>query len=464
MSSQSCTRTLQCSKCRHYGITVVDTPGFYATEDVAHHTLCQIQALTQTGALSGIYVVVKYARCSDMAETVNKIMDFVGDDGEEYIRVIVTNIDTVEKQDFNGDETKADLAHLLDIPPHHIAFTGNAHHDDHTAESKSSNSSIEEFIHTTLHPRPRTFRVSNDQLGCISNLCVGARKFNQVIEDVNSKLKAAGVACQTLVVSSASREDEGNFDLPSCRSLCRHKVFAIHATRKATKFIVHETRDQLNLQGGQELIPEERKVLSDKLDRLLSVSLKSFLNQTDLKGASFYPQTHDGYPSLYIDFRKQATIVNDWEVVYHLNGQEIPVSNVVMRLKEFCFEQKTIREKRTKYQDRDQMEAKHKTKRVPRPDDLPCFGDSSGRNAPNDDRRLDNISCSTPSRQNKSSSANQAGGAVNSQDLLDPTPQSCCNCLFFPFRFLRIRRNIDRVIVVDSQLLQPMIIRESRQF
>jgi GTP-binding protein EngB required for normal cell division len=448
MSSQSCTRTLQRGKSIHYGMNVVDTPGFYATEDVEHHTLCQIQALAQTGELSGIYVVVKYARCSDMAETVNKVMDFVGDDGEEYIRVIVTHVDTVEKQEFNAAETKADLAHLLDMPLHHITLTGNAKHDGMTTDSNSNTSRhVEEFIHTTLHPRPRAFQVSNEQLGCISNLCVGARKFNQAIEDVNGKIKAATVACQTLMVSSSllplSRSGDGTFDLTSCCSLCCHGAFAIHVTRQATKSMVHDARDQLNLQGGRELTPEELKILSGKLDVLLSVSLESFLIQTALKRGSFDSKRRHLYPSLDIMYRKVVIKDDDeWEGVYHVNGEETPASNVTMMLKESYLKQTTLQEKIRKSQDGNQKAKRQKTSDVLIVDNLSSVGDSNIQNPPGDDHGLEEISpCSeltvSPSRQKKPSCSSPRSDSANNQEL--PVPAcSYCILLVLLFSFLFI--------------------------
>ena len=65
MRACSCTRTLQWGHTPQNHILVGDTPGFYATDDVAAHILAQ--KVTLEGAeLSGIFVVLKYARATNL--------------------------------------------------------------------------------------------------------------------------------------------------------------------------------------------------------------------------------------------------------------------------------------------------------------------------------------------------------------------------------------------------------------
>ena len=70
-------------------ICVIDTPGFYSSEDVASHILAQ-QAAIESRELSGIFIVVKLGRADEIAQIANKIMDFVNDDD---VRLIITFCD-----------------------------------------------------------------------------------------------------------------------------------------------------------------------------------------------------------------------------------------------------------------------------------------------------------------------------------------------------------------------------------
>lgn len=103
MGARSCTRTLQFGYTPKNEILVVDTPGFYASEDIAAHIAAQKLAL-ENRELSGIFVVVKYARADEMAETTTNLMGFFGSDD---LRIIVTHDDVARvEQGYNPSETK----------------------------------------------------------------------------------------------------------------------------------------------------------------------------------------------------------------------------------------------------------------------------------------------------------------------------------------------------------------------
>jgi len=108
MCARSCTRVLQCDCTILHGITVIDTPGFYSSEKIKSHTANQREAIEQN-ELSGIYVVIKFGRSDEMAETLNKIMNFVGDEG---IRIIMTHVDS-DDMDGSVQETINRLSDLM---------------------------------------------------------------------------------------------------------------------------------------------------------------------------------------------------------------------------------------------------------------------------------------------------------------------------------------------------------------
>ena len=144
MGARSCTRTLQFGYSRQNRITVVDTPGFCASDDVAAHIAAQKLALEGT-ALSGIYHVVKYGRSDEIAELLSKTMNFIGSDD---IRIIITYGDTVRDQEgYNPNALKADLSSMLDVPVNHIVIVGR----------DTMGQTVENFIASTLH-EPREFQ------------------------------------------------------------------------------------------------------------------------------------------------------------------------------------------------------------------------------------------------------------------------------------------------------------------
>eukprot|EP00957_Ditylum_brightwellii_P131800 10051174-Ditylum_brightwellii.AAC.1 len=113
MGAKSCTRTLQFGCTKQHKMCVIDTPGFCASDDVAAHIAAQKAALEGV-PLSGIYVVVKYARADEIASMVNKVMDFVGDDD---LRIIITHADTVcDQEGYCVNDMKKSISDLLDIP------------------------------------------------------------------------------------------------------------------------------------------------------------------------------------------------------------------------------------------------------------------------------------------------------------------------------------------------------------
>lgn len=254
--AHSCTRTLQFGYTRLEKITVVDTPGFYASDDVAAHIAAQKLALEGT-PLSAIYAIVKYARADDIAEILDKILSFVGEDNSDYVRVIITHCDLSREQEgYNQSEMQSLLSKNLDIPSNRIAFVGT----DTTPED------IESFMLSTLQ-EPKAFTISDEQVATISSLCVGARRFNKAINEVYGKIAAASKECQSLV-------EEGGKSYET--------DVAITTIQSSTSSMVDLAKTQIFQDAeDQDLSPEQKNVVYGKAGFALSVRLKAFMEASN---------------------------------------------------------------------------------------------------------------------------------------------------------------------------------------
>ena len=290
-SSRSCTKTLQFAQTLRYRIRIIDTPGFYSSEEVAKHIEEQKCAL-EGCAISGTYVVVKYGRIDEMIEALNKIMDFVGDDD---VRVILTFTDVAQQQQgYDIQETKVQLSQLLDVCPSNIAEFGK----DTDAET------IEDFIHSTLHS-PKQFEVSQDQLAYMSSINVGVRRFNSLFEEANGKIEAALQVC-----SSISRN--GN-------SFATNTVGI--ATRNATTRMVERAREEI-LEQAKDLTSEEQRILGVKCVLLLQ-------RQQDFMEAPERDIPTDRLPALTVQFLGQE---QSWLVQYRLSGVPVSLEDLLCKL------------------------------------------------------------------------------------------------------------------------------------
>ena len=292
-SSRSCTKTLQFAQTLRYRIRMIDTPGFYSSEEVARHIEEQKCAL-EGCAISGTYVVVKYGRIDEMIEALNKIMDFVGDDD---VRVILTFTDVAQQQQgYDIQETKSQLSQLLDVCPSNIAEFGK----DTDAET------IEDFIHSTLHS-PKQFAVSQDQLAYMSSINVGVRRFNSLFEEANGKIEAALLACKSISKHGNSRATN---------------IVEI-ATRKATCREVKNAREKVFGQA-KDLTAEEQRILGSKCALLLQ-------RQQDFMEAHERDTSTDRLPALTVQFLGQEL---SWLVQYRLSGVPISLEDLLCKLNE----------------------------------------------------------------------------------------------------------------------------------
>ena len=252
MGARSCTRTLQFGYTSHNDILVVDTPGFYASEDVAAHIAAQKLAL-EGERLSGIFVVLKYARADELAETMNSIMNFIG--GGE-LRIIVTHDDVARVEPgYDPVGTTKRLSEMLDIAAENMIVVGK----DTRVET------LEAFIQSVLHT-PKEFKISKEQVAAISSLCVGARKFNKAIDEVYAKIAAASRACEELTKNGKSYQAD----------------VMIGTVQKHTADMVGDGKQKIFQDAeDQELTDEQCNLVYGKAGLALSLRLKSFMDATN---------------------------------------------------------------------------------------------------------------------------------------------------------------------------------------
>lgn len=338
-AAKSCTRQLQFGRTLHHGIVVIDTPGFFASDDVAAHIAAQKIALEGV-KLSGVFIVVKFGRVDEIAEAVDKVMNFVG---SEDVRIIITHGDVASKESgYSPDEVKKSLAKLLDVAASNIMITGK----------QTPSSSIESFIESTLH-EPRDFYVNDEQVANNSNLCTCARSFNKKINDVYSKIAAASRECETVAAQGKTFESDA----------------AILILQKATSDMVAASKEDIFREvDDRELSDEVQNVIYGKAGLSLSLALRNFIDASnqflswsvtdtnDVRNqykkcnhcGAVYNKTEgcDGNttcgavpsdvktrrPILIAEFRMRN---NNWVIQYLWNGTEIQVQYVVAQLQSF---------------------------------------------------------------------------------------------------------------------------------
>jgi 50S ribosome-binding GTPase len=254
MCAESCTRTNQIATTIRYGIRVIDTPGFGSSDDTDSHIQAQ-RAAIEGIRISGIYLVVKYSSSGDMAECLNHLMDFVGVDD---VRIIVTHADCADRsQGFDEQEIASDLSKRLDVEDRHIRLVGK----DTDAPT------IEDFLYQTLH-KPRQFKIDSEQLAYATSLTVGARQFNNDIDQAEGKLVVAEVVLKQLLNTARDAGRRANVNL------------AIEATLSAVKHMVDATRDDVE-KRSKELTPEQGRIVEGKIHTVLMVGLRELSEKVD---------------------------------------------------------------------------------------------------------------------------------------------------------------------------------------
>ena len=250
MGARSCTRTLQVGTTRRHSITVIDTPGFYASEDIAAHVAAQKYALEGI-ALSGIYVVVKYARADEIAELLQKVMNFVGDDD---LRIIITHSDVVrDQEEYSETEMISSLSSLLDVDARNIAIFG----------TDTCALTVEGFINSTMHP-PKKFVISAEQIALIASLGLGSRKLAKAIDQIYAKIEAASKECH---------------DLARCEK-CYETDIAVIALQNVTIDEVRAAKENV-FRGAEDLTEQQQNLVYGKAGLHLTLRLQEFIDATN---------------------------------------------------------------------------------------------------------------------------------------------------------------------------------------
>lgn len=94
--AKSCTRSLQFEFSTDKKLLVVDTPGFYASDNLAQHLAAQKVAL-EGRLLSGVFFVVKYGRADEIALEAGRVIDFIGDDNKHMEIQSVAMLDMIQQ-------------------------------------------------------------------------------------------------------------------------------------------------------------------------------------------------------------------------------------------------------------------------------------------------------------------------------------------------------------------------------
>jgi GTPase SAR1 family protein len=339
-SASSCTRTLQYGYSTQKQVLVVDTPGFYASDNLAEHLAAQKVALEGL-PLSCVYFVVKYGRADEVALEASRIIEFVGDDD---ICIIITHSDTVsDDPGYNPSTLTARVSDLVGLPSSNIFIVGK----------KTDAESIERFVHSTLHA-PKEYKVSAEQAASITALCVCARSFDKKVRTVHAKIAAASLECCDKVATYGRSYE---MDV------------AITGIQKTTTDMVSMAKQEIFVDSA-ELPEDQQHVVYGKAGLALAVRLKAFVDAsnkllswdvTDPADArnSYKSCPHCGAifiktegcdgnttcgsmpvelvakkerPGLDASFEAAAE-KNGWKVQYHWNGQAYGFPAILMKMR-----------------------------------------------------------------------------------------------------------------------------------
>jgi 50S ribosome-binding GTPase len=250
---RTCTNQLQFGYTKQKGYVVVDTPGFFASDDVAAHVAAQKTAL-EGCPLSGIFIVARFGRADEIAESVDKIMSVVC--GNQF-RLIITHEDVACQEDgYNKQDLTEQLATLLDLSTSHILVVGKYTECD----------VIENFIKSTLH-EPKTFRLSAEQIGIASSLGVGLRRFNKPVQEVEAKISAALKYCTNLTQ----------------KEKCYETDVAILVLQKITNDAVVAAKETIFRGASMDnnLLDQQKNLIYGKAGLSLSLKLKEFMKSSN---------------------------------------------------------------------------------------------------------------------------------------------------------------------------------------
>jgi len=145
--------------------------------------------------LSAVVVVVKTERT--IYRPVENVMDFLGDENTDLIRVIGTHTDVLRKEEGFSEQYRNMMVEELGFSPQHIFFTG---------KGKNPNI-IEDFLHRTVLPTPRQLVIPPERLLGVAALASAVRAFNRPIKAAESKIFWAEDFCKQLVEKEGKHEE-----------------------------------------------------------------------------------------------------------------------------------------------------------------------------------------------------------------------------------------------------------------
>lgn len=248
MMSMSCTREINLGATLKYGIEILDTPGFFSSDDSASHLLAQKQAL-ESRNLSGIYLIVKIGRPDEMVETLNRLMDFAGDDA---IRVIVTHVDTIHAEEgFDPIDSKQRMSQMLDIEQKYISFVGK----------ETNASDIEDFIQESLS-EPRKFHITNVQMASVAPQSVGSTRFTGDLNNIADFVDTVERFCFNQIVDTS-------------KSAVKCDTMLLRMIRTEMAIKVDQLSECIRSRLAQELTRlEDEKIVQCKLDEEIAGMVK----------------------------------------------------------------------------------------------------------------------------------------------------------------------------------------------
>mmetsp|Transcript_24787 Transcript_24787/g.68591 ORF Transcript_24787/g.68591 Transcript_24787/m.68591 type:complete len:465 (-) Transcript_24787:129-1523(-) len=269
MSAGSCTRGINIGTSLTHKFGVIDTPGFFASDNAAEHAAVQKEAMELT-ELSAILLIVKIGRADEMAQTLNQLMDFCGDDDD--VCVIVTFADTVkdnsESAALDINAIRKRLSQLLEIDMSQITFIGK----------ETPRLEIEDFIHKNMFP-PRLFPVSDVQVASLASQSVGAVRYDNDIRSIQELIKAAKLFCDQTAALLPKNED----------SFVEVRNALVRSTREETLRLANQQIKEVCARAEQELSTlEQEQELKSRVSREVSKRLEAFeAEYSETKSPSF---------------------------------------------------------------------------------------------------------------------------------------------------------------------------------
>lgn len=195
--AESCTRCSQDGCSKKNRIVIIDSAGLEAKQEVAKHLAIQKVAL-ETHPLSAVCVVVKADRPDAMDKPVIAIMDAIGDENEDLVRVIVTHADVERQKDgFNERDYKEMLAENVGIRSEHVFFVGK---DDEISKA-------DDWLRSVLVPA-RQLTIDDSQMAGIAALSTAVRKYDRPISQCIQKIEAAKKTCVEVAIEKNEVSDE----------------------------------------------------------------------------------------------------------------------------------------------------------------------------------------------------------------------------------------------------------------